>query len=501
MRLVEELGVQLDDERARELVVDAGGTVHDDDVVTMPRAVVERTVGRAPSQFTLHARNPDNDVTVGGGAGDDSGSNRPHPVRAPGYGPANVRTATEGRRRATLADYEDLVKLSQLEDVIDCTGYSVCDPADAPEESKHLEMLLRSLTLTDQPVMGATYGRERAASSLELVGIAMDDPDLSKPYVAGLVNTVPPRRIGAGMLGGLLTYAGAGQPVVVSSFTMAGASGPPSLAASLAQANAETLIGITLAQLCNPGTPVVYGLPAATIDARHGSLSIGGPESALIASFAATMGRYYEIPSRGGGALTDAKTVDYQAGFESTLIQSATALSGVDFVLNAAGVLGSYSTISPEKFVLDCEALRYADRIRDGVAIPADGVPLDELASVAPGGQFFDHADAATGGDGDGTDGVGVNDDGADGDGADGDGADGDRAAGDGADDVGADAFYRPAVAEKRSHAAWADDGAQSAFERAHDRVAELLDGYERPPMAADVERDLEAYVADYRAW
>lgn len=469
MRLVEELGVQLDDERARELAVDAGGTVHGDDVVTLPRAAVERAVGRAPSQFTLHARNPDNDVTVGRVGGDDAGPDRPRAVRAPGYGPANVRTATGGRRRATLADYEDLVTLSQLEDGIDCTGYSVCDPADVPDASKHLEMLLRSLTLTDQPVMGATDGRERAASSLELVGIAMDDPELSKPCVAGLVNTVPPRRIDAGMLGGLLTYAAAGQPVVVSSFTMAGASGPPSLAASLAQANAETLVGITLAQLCNPGTPVVYGLPAATIDARHGSLSIGGPESALIASFAATMGRYYEVPSRGGGGLTDAKTVDYQAGFESTLIQSATALSGVDFVLNAAGVLGSYSTISPEKFVLDCEVLRYVDRIRDGVAIPDDGVALDQLASVEPGEQFFDHADP-TGGE----------EVGAGGDGA--------------------DAFYRSTVAEKRSHAAWADDGAPSAFERARDRVTALLDGYERPPMAADVERDLEAYVADYRA-
>ena len=183
MRLVEERGVRLDDERARELVAAAGGTVHEDGVVTLPRDLVERNVGRAPPQFTLHARNPDNDVVVGDGG----------PVRAPGYGPANVRTYGDGRRRARLADYETLVKLAQLESAIDCTGYNVCDPADVPEDVKHLEMVRRSLTLTDQPVMGATYGRERARSCLELVGIAMDDPDLSRPCVAGLVNTVPPR--------------------------------------------------------------------------------------------------------------------------------------------------------------------------------------------------------------------------------------------------------------------------------------------------------------------
>jgi trimethylamine--corrinoid protein Co-methyltransferase len=452
MRIVEDLGIQLQHERARELVVDCGGTVDDDGVATIPREVVETCVDRAPAQFTLHARNPDNDVAVGGTA---------PPVRAPGYGSPNVYTYEDGRRSARLSDYDRLLKLAQVEAAVTCTGYDLCDPADVDQETKHVEMMERTLRLTDQPVMGPASGAEDARACMDMVGIAVGDPELTDPYVAALVNSVPPRRFDSKMLGTLLAYAERGQPLIVSSFTIAGASGPKGLAASLAQANAENLVGITLAQLVNPGTPVVYGVPCTNVDVRHGSLSIGSPESALFTSFAARMGRHYDVPSRGGGGLSDAKTVDYQSGFESTFVQTVTALSDVDFVLNAAGILESYSTISPEKFVLDCEAIRHLDRFWEGVSADGEGVPIDLMAATPPGSHFLDEARP---------------------------------------DGEPPEQFFRPRILDKRSHADWAADGGKSAFESAHDRVQRLLDAYERPSLGADVERSLRAYVENHRA-
>ena len=452
MHIVEDIGIQLNHERACELFATHGATVDDDNVVTVPRDLVEERVEMAPAEFTLHARNPEGNVTVGGDG---------PAVRAPGYGPSNVRTFADGRRRARLSDYEDLLKLSQVEDVITCTGYDVCDPTDVDQAGKHLELLERSLALTDQPVMGPTHGERRAQTCMDMVGIAVEDRDLSRPYVAGLINTVPPRRIDTEMLGGLLTYAEHGQPLVVSSFTMAGASGPASLVASMAQANAENLVGITLAQLVNPGTPVVYGVPSSNIDVRYGSLSVGSPESALFVALAGQMGRYYDVPSRGGGALSDAKSVDYQGGFESMLVQAVTEFSGIDYVLHAAGILESYGTISPEKFVLDCEGLRYLDRFRDGFAIDGESFPMELMATVDSAGHFLsesgtlEHAESA---------------------------------------------FYRPSVVDKRAHDDWADDGTKSAFEMAHDRVQRLLDAYEKPRLDPAVERELASYVEEHRS-
>jgi trimethylamine--corrinoid protein Co-methyltransferase len=445
MRVLESIGIQCNHDRARTVFREHGATVHGDDVVTVPRDVVEDAIDAAPSQFTLHARNPEKDLQVGGDG---------PPVRAPGYGPPHVYTATDGRRRARLSDYERLTKLAHVEGPVNCTGYSLCEPADVEQSDRHFEMLWRSLTLSDQPVMASARGRQRARQCLEMVGIAVGDRELRRPYVAGLVNTVPPRRLDAEMLAGLLAYAEAGQPLLVSSLTMAGASGPGTLPAALAQANAETLAGIALAQLVNPGTPVVYGIPASNIDTRHGSLSIGSPESALVVSAAAQLGRYYGLPARAGGGLTDAKTVDSQSGFESALLQAVTDLAGVDFVLHAAGILESYETVSPEKFLLDCETLRYLDRFRRGFGVDAESCRLDRIEAVEPGGHFLDTGPLG-----------------------------------------GSDRFHRPAVADKRSHGEWAANGAQSAFELARDRVDARLDAYERPPLDPGVERTLERYV------
>jgi trimethylamine--corrinoid protein Co-methyltransferase len=450
MRIVERIGVKLNHERARTLLEDRGAEV-DEDRVTIPRSVVEDSVAEAPAEFTLHARNPDNDVVVGGDG---------PPVRAPAYGPPNVRTYEDGRRPSTLSDYEDLVKLAQLEDVITCTGYNVCEPNDVDESVKHLEMLERSLVLTDQPVMGSTYGAERAQACLDMAGIAVGDRDLSRPYVAGLINTVPPRSIDAKMLGGLLTYAEHGQPPIVSSFTMAGASGPATLAGSMAQANAETLVGITLAQLVNPGTPVVYGVPSSNIDFRYGSLSIGSPESALFVSLAARMGEFYDLPSRGGGALSDSKSVDYQSGFESMLLQTIADIGGIDYVLHAAGVLESYSAISPEKFVLDCEGLRYLDCFREGYDIDDESFQLETMTDIQPAGHFLGERQTLV---------------------------------------HSKEEFFRSKVADKRSHDDWVDSGSKSALERSHERVQRLLDRYERPPLDGDVEASLNAYLERHR--
>jgi trimethylamine--corrinoid protein Co-methyltransferase len=445
MSVLEEIGVKLNHDRARALLADHGADVDAEGTVTIPRDLVEERVEMAPDRFVLHGRNAAHDVTVGGDAA---------PVRSPGYGPANVQTL-DGRRRCRLADYEALLKLAHLEDVITCAGYGVCEPTDLQPATAPYTLLRRALELTDKPVMGPTYGAERAEACMDMVGIAVGDRALDRPYVAGLINTTPPRRIDEAMLGGLLTYAEHGQPLVVSSFTMAGASGPPTLAASLAQTNAENLVGITLAQLVTPGAPVVYGAPTATVDGRYGSLSIGGPESAYFAAFAGQMARYYGLPSRSGGGLTDAKAVDYQSGFESTFLQAATRFAGVDFVLHAAGILESYATISLEKFVLDCEAIRYLDCFGAGFDIEPADFRLDDLAAVDPGGYFRNDGSAA--------------------------------------DDQ--SRFYRSGVVDKRGYAAWADAGGPSTLEAGAERVDTLLDRYEEPSLPAAAAADLEAYV------
>lgn len=449
LEILEDIGIKVDHEAGLDVLEAHGCDVdRDSRLVQFPPDVVEEAVGRAPETVTLHARNPDHTVTIGEGA----------PVLSPCGSAPNVLTYEDGRRPSKLADYETFVKLTQLEDALTCSGYNHCEPNDVEQEVKHFALMKRAILLSDKPLKGETWGRDRAEAALDMTGIAHDDPDLSKPYVIGTINTVSPRTLDTKMVGGLLAYAGAGQPTMISPAVMAAASGPATLAGTLSLGNAEVLAGVTLAQLANPGAPVLYGLPTSNVDVRYGSFSIGSPEGALCVASAAQLARFYGIPCRAGGGLTDAKTVGDQSGAEAMFQLLVSYLSGVDFIHHSAGIMDSYSTSSPEKFLLDCDRIEYIERFQAGYEISEETLAKDLIGEVETGGHFLnkrhtlDHSKEF----------------------------------------VFPELFYRDAYDN------WTDEGSKGPFERAHERVQELLAEYERPPIESDREAALEEYVEEH---
>lgn len=448
LEILENVGIKVDHEEGLDILEENGCSVdRETRTVSFPPSLVEESVEKAPGSVTLHARNPDNTVTIGEG----------EPVLSPCGNAPNIMTYEGGRRPSQLSDYETLLKLTQMKDVITCSGYNHCEPNDVQQEVKHYETMKRAILFTDKPLKGESWGADRSKAAIEMAAIANDDPDVTKPYVIATINSVSPRTLDDRMTGGLLEYAEHGQPTMVSPAVMAAASGPATLAGTLAQGNAEILAGVTLAQLANPGTPVLYGLPSSNVDVRYGSFSIGSPEGALCVSTAAQMARFYGLPCRAGGGLTDAKTVGDQSGAEAMFQLLISYMSGVDFIHHSAGILDSYSTSSPEKFVLDTDRIEYIKRYLTGYEINEETLALDLVGEVDTGGHFLnkrhtlDHSKEF----------------------------------------VFPELFYRDAYDN------WEDEGAKGAFERAHDHVGELLEDYERPPIDPDTEEALEAYVEE----
>lgn len=446
--IIENLGIQVLNEKGKSLLLENGGTVHDNDIVTLPRSLVENSIESVPEEFTLHARNPDNNVTVGG---DDN-------IYAPIYGPANIRKYGKGRRASTLQDYENLLKLVQMEGPVNNTGYTICEPNDVDESVKHIEMVKRNLEFTDLSIMGSNYGADRAKASIEMAGIVNEDPDLSKPYIVGLANSPPPRRWDNKMIGGLLEYAKYGQPIIIAPVVMAGASGPATMAGAMALQNANILMGVVMTQLQNPGAPVLYGVPATNVDMRYGSFSAGTPEGGMFVTFAGQMGRYYGIPTRAGGGMTDSKTVDAQSGAESMLQLTVSMLSDIDFQLLAAGYLESANTVSMEKFVLDVDKIRYLNRYESGFEINEETFALDLIEEVDADGHFLNQSHTLK---------------------------------------HSTEEFLIPEVFDRKSHDTWEDEGEKDAYTRAHERVEQLLEEYEKPPMPEDIQTELNQYASE----
>ena len=381
MDILEEIGIDFLHDGARELFRKAGMRV-EDNRVRFERAFVMDQVAKTPATFELQARNQKHRVTLGGD----------NVVTAPVYGPPFVTDLERGRRGATIEDFTNFDKLSQAVEQIHCAGGTTVEPEDLPLGTRHLDMVYSHIRWTDKPFMGSVISTENARDTVEMASIVFGGrASIEKtPAVISLINVNSPLRYDDRMLGALMEYSEAGQPVIVTPFLMAGAMSPMGLAGTVAQQTAEALAGIALVQLIRPGTPSVYGSFLTNTDMQSGSPAFGTPESAMGILASAQMARHYNLPFRGGGAMTSSKAPDAQAAYESMMCMWPTILGRVNFVLHAAGWLESALLASYEKFIIDVEQLRMFEWIlHHGLPVDEEGLAMDALREVGPGGHFL----------------------------------------------------------------------------------------------------------------
>lgn len=377
MKLLGKVGILFPEEHALEMFKNHGFKVEGRKVFFTEEQVMG-AVKNVPDCFTIHARNPERDVVIGDG----------NPVFAPGYGAPFLVDAQEGKRDPTLEDYHNLVKIAHVLPNQDLSGYLIVEPQDIPSETAHLHMLLAHMLHSDKPFIGCSEGARGSQHTMEMIDILFyGQPDWPVAFAA--INPLSPLGYSTEMIEALVAYARAGQPLILATLIMAGSTGPITLAGVLALQNAELLAGIVLAQLISPGLPCLYGSTSTNIDLRTGSLAIGSPELSLCLSAHAQLARFYGLPSRGGGALTDASITDAQARYESMFSLLTTINSGIDFVLHAGGIVSSYLAFSYEKFVMDDEICGMLRKYSHGIQVNPETLAYEVIAIVGPGGHFL----------------------------------------------------------------------------------------------------------------
>ncbi len=374
-------GVEFFSREARDILKKAGAKVEGENVY-LPRELVMEQVAQAPSEFTLHARNPENNVVVGGY----------NTVHAPGYGSPYVMDYVQNKRRS--ADYKDYVAFTKLtgnSGNLDVAGGVVVEPNDIPDYIRHAKMFQAAVKHTDKCLMGSSMGAKKAQESLEMAGIIFGGVDKVRknPALISLINTNSPLQFDPRMLESMMVYAHNNQPVLFSALTMTGTTSPVTLAGALVQQTAEILSGVTLAQLINPGTPVVFGSASSVVDLRTGDLAIGSPESTKMFSVIAQLARFYGLPSRGGGSLTDSIIPDVQSGYESMMVLMNCVVCGINFMLHSAGLLENYMTMSYEKFIIDDEILGMARDFASPMSVNEDTLAVDTIIKHGSGGNYI----------------------------------------------------------------------------------------------------------------
>jgi len=450
MRLLAEVGVLFPSEEALA-VFGAHGVATDGHCVYLREEQVMAAVDMVPKQFTIHARNPERSVVIGDG----------EPVFAPGYGAPVVADSDVGKRTPTMEDYDNLARLAHALPNQDMSGHLMVEPTDVPAATAHLQMLQASMVHSDKPFIGSAAGQAGARHTMEMATILFAEDVTDKPVCLGLINPLSPLGYSSEMLEASLEYARWRQPLVFATLSMAGSTGPITLAGVLAHQNAELLAGIALAQLVSPGTPVVYGSTSTNLDMKTGGLAIGSPELSIMIAAHADLARRYGLPSRSGGALTDSHSPDAQAGLESMLSLLTTINSGIDLVLHAGGILSSYLAFSYEKFVLDDEMCGMVRRFQRGITVDPETLAYDVIANVGPGGNFLMEPHTLK------------------------------RCRSE---------FWQPEVCSRQGIEAWMNAGRPDAVARARKRWQKLVTEHEDPPLDETIVRQLQAFVKDHTA-
>jgi trimethylamine--corrinoid protein Co-methyltransferase len=449
-RIVRDIGVEFLSERALELFRHAGQKVEDQCVRFDPDFVLEQ-VAKAPRSFDVQARNPAHSVHIG----DDA------MVFGSVYGPPFVREG-DVRRDATMADFRNFAKLAQGFGAIDSAGGVVCEPEDAPLDSRHLDMTYALQTLTDKIYMGNVVSGVNARDTLAMTEILFGGRDTieATPATISLINCNSPLRWDDRMLEAQFEYSSANQPVVLTPFLLMGAMSPVSIPATLAQQMAEALTGIALSQLIRPGAPVILGSFLSNIDMQSGSPCFGTPESGIGLLCTGQIARRFGLPVRSGGGLTSSQTPDAQAGYESLMTMLPTFLAGINWVMHTAGWLEGGLVASYEKYVLDVQVLEMLQHEFTPLEIDEASLAFDAHDEVRHGGHFLGAAHTM---------------------------------------ERFRTCFYRPFVSSSENYDRWMRGGAKDAAARAADVARKKLDEYEAPALDDAVRAELEDYVTRRR--
>lgn len=379
VKILERAGVSFPGGPALNLFRDHSFRVEDDRVFITEEQLMKH-LATVPRTVNLVARNPEKSLVLGGD----------YPVFIGTTGPPKLLMTNGQMRDGTLEDYENFQKLSQTSPLPQGASYKAIYPQNIPAQSAHLDMLFRSLTLTDYFAGGDSQEEVNTRDTLNMMEIVFGGSDFLKKntVVRVTISVLTPLRYAPEQSASLIMLAENNQLAVVSNMAMMGSTSPLDFHQSLALGNAEILAGIVLSQLVRPGAPVVYGSTSCPLEMKGMAATLGSPETLWFSHGAVSLARHYGIPSRTGGGLNDSFVVDGQCVAEAALVLNRAISSGADCIMHAFGMMGGYIGASLEKWVLDEEIAAF---ILASLAQPAfdQDIDVEEIVKLGPGANYM----------------------------------------------------------------------------------------------------------------
>ena len=446
-QLMREPGIKVQSEAARALLIDAGAT-SDGEVVHIPEAIIRAALNTVPEEFYLYNRDGEPTVRYGGDTVHFD----------PGSCGVHVLDPDTLKHKASLtSDLVRVVKVAEMLPQYDAQSTAlVCN--EIPKSIGDLYRLYIVLLFSKKPVVTGSFSVKNLPVMFEMLALysgglrALAD----KPQAVFDVCPSPPLIWSEFGADNLIELARANIPAQLISMPLAGVAAPVTLLGSVVQHAAESLSGIAIHQLSNPGAPIIWGGAPAIFDMRRGTTPMGAVETAMIDVAYAQVGKSLNLPTHTYLGASDSKVVDAQAGLESGVSAMLGALAGINMI-SGAGMLDFLACQSPEKLVVDAEGISMAKRMLSGIEIRTETFATALFEGINFKGDFLRQKVTR---------------------------------------ELFSKEQYLPSpVIDRDSNRGWQASGGLDTFARAKLRTNELLDAYQRSRYSPEQDRELRTMV------
>ena len=383
LEIFEEVGFEVHYEEALEVFAQKGAKVDSEKKrVRLSPQLVEKTISTAPSKVVLYGREDKHNLDL-----EDK-----KVYLGTGGTAVNVIDLDTGEKRPS--NLEDVRQIARLVDNLDNIHFYLLPvfPHELPQEQIDVNRFYAGLANTTKHVTGGVWHSEGALQAIKLASIiAGGYEELKKrPIISAICCVISPLKLDKHYTELMILVAENGIPVMVPSEALCGATSPITLAGDVLQVNVETLAGVILTQLVNPGTPVVYGTVSTIADPYSMNYVSGAMEMGLINAAVAQMAQFYKLPFYATAGMSDSKLSDIQAGYEKMATTLLVALAGANYIHDSAGLIEFAMTASYEQYVIDNEINGMVMRALRGIQFNEDTLALDVIKNVGPTRNFLE---------------------------------------------------------------------------------------------------------------
>ncbi|TFG29918.1 hypothetical protein EU528_08940 [Candidatus Thorarchaeota archaeon] len=379
LQLLEDTGVRISNEEAKILLKQTGCTISED-IVKFPQSLVMKSLESVPSNFSLYSRDGTDSFSIG----------QDNVLINPGSSAAFFKDRTSGEiRKGTSKDIHDLVKVVEQLEYIKAQSTALI-PSDVPIEIAGLHRLYVILKNSTKPIITGAFSKDDFHFMRQMLETVAGDSDKLANKPQAIFDCCPssPLIWSDTTCQNLIDCAKASIPAQIVPAPLMGVSSPVTISGTLVQQNMEILSGIVIAQLVNPGTPLVYGGAIGSMDMRYGTPRFSSVEATMTACMSNEIGKHYGIPTHAYLGTSESKTEDAQSGYETGLGLIMGILSRIN-VISGPGMLSQLNCQSLEKLVIDNEFCGSALRLIQ----ESDNLMIDEvhdlISSVGPGGDYL----------------------------------------------------------------------------------------------------------------